>query len=507
MEATLGIDVGTTNAKAAVVGADGRVISQASRGFHTYHLGPGLVEQDAEDWWRAAGEAARESVVEAGRQGAEIRGIGVSGQGCALTPVAARGQPLRRAIIWMDTRAEPQCEWMRTHAAEEILAANSNLVAPYNVEPKALWLRDHEPAIFEQTHCFLTTTAFITQRLCGAFVMNRSDGGILFSYDLSRGDWSDEVLRALRLPREKLPRLVACEEVVGGLQSEAAAALGLPANIPVVAGGEDTSAAAVAAGVVHPGQAYLSLGTAGVVGICLDRQLPQPRLLSFPHVVSGIDLLSGSMSSLGAAVSWFRERFGGGKDGADAVDALSAEAATSPPGAHGLVFLPYLTGELHPILDPFARGTFIGLSLATTRADLLRAIMEGGACAIRHNLEVAAEVGARAGELRAVGGPTRSAVWCQIIADVTGLRLQVMEDTAGGAPVGDALLAAAGVGLAPDLVHTAEKRASPSATYSPRPEVRARYDALYGVYVRAYQRLKEEFRSLAELPPVGESVG
>lgn len=501
MDATLGIDIGTTNAKAAVVDAHGRVVAEASRTYRTYHLGPGLVEQDAEEWWRATCEAAGAAIDEARKAGEHVRGIAVSGQGCALTPVDEEGHPLRRAIIWMDTRAEPQCEWMRRSVADEVRAANGNLVAPYNVEPKILWLREHEPAFYEATRCFLTTTAFITHSLCGDLVMNRSDGGILFSYDLARGDWSDAVLRAIDLPRDKLPRLANCDEVVGGLTPEAASALGLQGGTPVVAGGEDTSAAALAAGVAIPGQAYLSLGTAGVVGICLDRPLPQPRLLSFPHVVDDIVLLSGSMSSLGAALSWFHQRFGADLRG-DPYAALSAEATQSPPGANGLVFLPYLTGELHPILDPFARGTFVGLSLSTTRADLVRAMMEGGAYAIRHNLEVGMEVGAHPEELRAVGGPTRSSLWCQIIADVVQLPVTVMPEQAGSAQVGDALLAAAGIGLVPNLVQAAEERARSRALFTPRPQVRARYDALYAIYRETYEQLKGSFRALADLPPV-----
>lgn len=498
-DATLGIDVGTTNAKAAVLDLQGKVLAEASCGYPITHPGPGAAEQEAEAWWEASCKAARTAVQQAARQHARVRAIAASGQGCALTPVDRTGRALRRALIWMDTRSEPQCEWMRRHAGEKILAANSNLVAPYNVEPKALWLRDNQPDIFAAAHAFLTSTAYVIHRLCGAFVTNRSDGGILFSYDLANGDWSDDVLDAIGLPRHKLPRLAACDEVVGVVLPEVAEAIGVARDTPVIAGGEDTSAAALAAGVVCPGQAYLSLGTAGVVGICLDRPLPQPRLLSFPHVLEGMVLLSGSMSSLGAAMGWVRDLLEV-SDSGDPYSALSEQAVSSPPGAGGLVFLPYLTGELHPILDPFARGTFIGLSLTTGRPDLVRAIMEGGAYAIRHNLETAAQVGASPAELRAVGGPSRSAVWCQTIADITGLPVLVMEETAGGAPAGDALLAAAGAGLVSDLASAAEERARRGTAYIPRSSLRDRYDALYGVYLRAYERLKDEFRILAKLP-------
>jgi xylulokinase len=201
VDATLGIDVGTSNAKAAVVDTAGRVLSQASVAYPTAHLGAGLVEQEANDWWASSCSAVREALTQLHGEDVRIAGIGVSGQGCALTPVDTHGRPLRRAIIWMDTRSESECAWMRSRASDAIQRANGNLIAPYNVDPKILWLRRHEPATYEATICFLTTTAYVTQCLSEAFVMNRSDGGILFSYDLARGDWSDEVLHSLGVPR------------------------------------------------------------------------------------------------------------------------------------------------------------------------------------------------------------------------------------------------------------------------------------------------------------------
>lgn len=499
MQATLGIDVGTSNTKAAIVDAAGRALATAGVPYRTHHLGPGLVEQDAEDWWSSTCMAVRTALAQLGG-GITIVGIGVSGQGCALTPVDADGRALRRAIIWMDTRSEPQCVWIRAHAAAAIHEANGNLVAPYNVDPKILWLRQNEPETYAAAHCFLTTTAYVTQRLSGAFVANRSDGGILFSYDLTQGDWSDAVLEAIGVPRARLPALAASHAVAGPLRSSAAEELGIPAGVPVVAGGEDTSSAALAAGVVAPRQSYLSLGTAGVVGICLDRPLPQPRLLSFPHVVEGITLLSGSMSSTGASLHWFLRELGGMPADSVGFQRLGALAEGSAPGAGGLVFLPYMTGELHPILDPFARGTFIGLSLSTTRGDMVRAMMEGAACAIRHNLDAAREVGACLEELRATGGPSSSAVWCQIIADVTGLPVLAMDDAMSGAPVGNALLAAMAAGLVEDLTAAAQERARVGREYYPRNDLRERYDALYGIYIRSYAKLKDEYPILAELP-------
>lgn len=497
----LGLDVGTTSAKGVLLRADGRVVAEAgSPPYPVDRPWPGWAEQDPEAWWAAVRGVVRELCARIDGNG-RVAGVAASGQGCACTLVDARGEPLRPAIIWMDTRAAAEADRMAAAWGDDVRRLNGNGVGVYNVEPKLLWLREHEPEVLARAEYTLTTTAYVTRRLSGRTAMNAADGGILFAYDAAAGGWSDGLLRAMGLRPGLYPPLFPCAQVVGEVTAEAARETGLAPGTPVVAGGEDTPAAALSAGVRAPGDAFLSLGTAAVAGVCraAGGSLGEPRLLSYPHVLPGLTIASGSMSSAGAAVEWLLREFGPAY-GAVSTDyaGINRAIAASPPGAGGVLFLPYLSGELHPILDPNARGVFCGLSVATTKDDLARAVVEGSAMAIRHNLTVAEEAGAPVGRLLATGGPTRSRPWCQAIADVADRPVAVV--ASGGAPIGDALLAATGVGLIADPADLLDAVAVVERVHEPRPELRARYDHLFAAYLSLYEHLKPDFAFMAGRP-------
>jgi xylulokinase len=245
-------------------------------------------------------------------------------------------------------------------------------------------------------------------------------------------------------------------------------------------------------GVAIPGQALLSLGTAGTLYVVQDKPAISPELLAFAHVLNGRALLGGSMVAVGGALAWLRHLLGD----ALSFDDLTALAAQCEPGADNLLFLPYLSGELQPINDGHARGVFIGLSMTTTRAQMARAVMEGTAFAIAHNAVSATTVGTPITEIRAAGGPTNSPLWCQMIADVSGYPVTVLRGSAG-APLGNVLLAAAGIGLIPDAAQAAIAHAQPSHIYNPRPEYGPRYAALFAVYRGLYAKLAGSFAALA----------
>jgi len=499
-ELLLGIDAGTTNVKAVLATPAGRVVAQASRPHRTSRPRPGWAEQNPEDWWDGTVAAVRDVMLTARASAAQVWGIGISGQGCGVTLVDDRGNVVRPAIIWMDTRAEPQCEQLRATCGDTILETNGKQPAPYNADPVLIWLQQHEPASVDRARCSLTTTGYLNFRLTREPVQNVSDASILFAFDLAAGTWSDLLIDAFGLPRKLYPHVVGCTEQIGGLGDEAAAALGLRPGTPVVAGGEDTSSAGLAIGVVKAGQALLSLGTAGTVYVVQEPPSPgpavrppvHPQLLAFLHVLEGQTLLGGSMAAVGAALQWCRDLLLPEED----YVALIELAEASRPGADGLIFLPYLSGELQPINDGNARGVFFGLSMSTGRPQMVRAVMEGAAFAIAHNLDLADQAGTPITELRAVGGPARSPLWCQIIADVAQRPVAVLGDDAG-APLGDALLAAAGVGLIGDPASVAHDVASVARTFVPREEIGARYQELFDVYRRLYPQLREPFAVLA----------
>jgi xylulokinase len=488
-QALLGVDVGTTAVKAAVFDAGGALLGTASVEYPTRYPRPGWVEQDPEDWWRAAGTAIRTALEQADRPA--VAAACVSAQAPTLLALDARGRPLRPALIWMDRRAEAECGRLRETLGEELVQrVTGNRIDPYFVAPKLLWFREHEPDLHARTHSFVQATGYLVHRLTGELTLDREHASLLSLRDLAGEAWSEPLCEAVGVTPELFPPLVSGDEVVGRVTAEAAAATGLLEGTPVTGGTVDGAAAALEAGVVDEGQAGEMTGTSTVLMLPSEQPRSEPALIAMRHAVPGRWLLLGAMVASGGSLRWLRDLLGAGS-----FDALTAEAEPEPPGAGGLVFLPYMMGERSPIWDSDARGVFLGLSLASGRGALVRAVLEGTAFAVRHNIETAAAAGIAIGELRSVGGGASSRLWSQIKADVTGLPV-LLPETSVGAPFGDAALAAVAAGLHPDvraLVGTVRIR----ERFEPRPQARERYEPLYGVYRRTYDSLRDEFGRLA----------
>jgi xylulokinase len=307
----------------------------------------------------------------------------------------------------------------------------------------------------------------------------------------------------MRLDPEKLPPIRACGEVIGMVTPKAAEATGLAPGTPVIAGMTDGTAAAVEVGLTRPGDAAEMTGQSTVLLICSDAPYRGTALIPLGHAIPGLHLVVGAMSATGGALRWFRDQLGehevaeAQRQGVDPFELLSAKAAQSPPGANRLIFLPYMYGERSPIWDSAARGVFFGLSLATTKGDLVRAILEGAAYGLRHNVETAAEAGFMVETLACVGGGARSALWNQIKADVLG-RPVTLPQAASGAAMGDAILVAASVGLYTSLSEAVAAMVRSGPTFLPQAENRARYNALYHIYRQLYPTLRPLFHELAE---------
>mgnify|MGYP001770928579 FL=1 len=492
MEAILlGIDIGTTNIKALLATSSGAVLHQVSVAYPTQLTEDGGAEQSPMDWWKGVVVATRTAVEESGVSPKSIQGIGVSGQGCAVTLIDSFGRVIRPAIIWMDTRSQAQSEWLEEQLGTKIRQISGKAPAPYNAEPSLLWLKTHELSNFEQAAVSLTSTAFVTFKLTGKIVANHSDASILLAYDLSGRCWSQELISSFGLSTDLFPPLAESCEVVGSLQAEAAAQLSLPEGIPVVAGGEDTSSAALALGVVEAGQVALSLGTAGTIYAVSDRPMTHPDLLTFAHVLPNVYLVGGSTSAMGAAIRWATELLN-----LSDTEALETLAAQAPVGSSGLIFLPYLSGELQPINDGKAKGVFFGLSQATRQREVARAVLEGTVYALAHNLRLIQSMGLKVCEIKATGGPARSALWCQIAADVMGIEVKVCTDL--GAPLGNALLAAEGVGLIKCAASTAAQLSRVERVYYPNSTNTRLYRGLMEIYRGLYPALRVSFSQLKE---------
>jgi xylulokinase len=487
----VGIDIGTTAVKASVIDEGGRPVSEASQPYPTAYLRPGWVEQDPADWWHGTVTAVRGALRPlTGDQLSSVLGIGVSAQAPTLLALDASGAPLRPALIWMDRRAGVETAALGAEVGEAaIVHTTANRLDPFFVAPKLRWLADNEPDVLAATDLMVQINGYIAYRLTGEHSLDEQHASILGVRRIAEGDWWGEMLSAVGVDRTVFPPIRAATDVIGAVTPAASAETGLPIGIPVVAGTVDSAAAALEAGVTAPGQAAEMTGTSTVVVMPSERPLNGGAFITMASALRGQWLALAAMVATGASLHWLRNLTGHGAD----FDTLTTEAGSVPPGAGGLIFLPYMMGERSPIWDSAARGVLVGLNLGTGRAELTRAVLEGTAFALRHNLEAAASAGLRVEELRSLGGATRSDLWCQIKADVTGVPIVRMKASTG-ATFGDAALAAVGVGHHPDLASFVSAAAVADRVFQPSD---AAYDDFYGSYRRSYSSLRPEFPALA----------
>ncbi|MFZ1768824.1 MAG: FGGY-family carbohydrate kinase [Caldilinea sp.] len=504
-ELLVGIDVGTTGAKAIICDRHGQVLAQAGEEYPTAFPQPGWAEQDPDAWWQATRRVLRKVLADANVAPQTVAAIGVSCQAPSLVAVDAQGVPVHPALIWMDRRAEPQCDHLRATLDEDIVARiNGGRIDPYFLAPKLMWLRDRAPDAYDRCHYVLQTNGYIVHKLTGVFSMDSSHAPLTLLFDNDRQAWSPVLLDAMHVDAAKLPPITPCADIVGAVTREAAAATGLAAGTPVIAGMTDGTAASIEVGLVRPGEAAEMTGQSTVLLVCSDTPYQGKVLFPLGHPMAGLHLVVGAMVATGGALRWFRDQLGASEVaeaqrlGVDPFDLLSQKAAQSQPGANRVIFLPYMYGERSPIWDSAARGVFFGLSLATTKADLVRAIMEGAAFGLRHNVEAAAEAGFTLATLTCVGGGARSALWNQIKADVLN-RPVALPGAAFGAPMGDAIVAAAGVGLYASVEDAVTQMVKPGPTFTPQPDNVARYENFYRVYRALYPALRQPFHDLAEV--------
>jgi xylulokinase len=501
----IGIDIGTTSTKAVAFDCQGRMLAEASQEYPTSYPQPNWAEQNPDDWWQATCIVLNKLFAQNEIDAHAVAGVGISGQAPALVAVDKKGQPLHPALIWLDRRSEPECDWLHERVGEDnISRVNGGRIDPYYLAPKLLWYKTHLPALYRQTHQFLQANGYIVHKLCERFSMDLSHGPLTQLFDSAQGTWSTPLVERMQIDPVKLPPLFACAAVVGEVTSKAAAATGLVAGTLVVAGLVDGAAAGLEAGLVKVGDAVEMTGQSTVLMICSDRPYLGKDLIPLGHAMPGQYLVVGAQVASGGALRWFRDQLGeperleAARLGIDPFELLSKAAEQSPPGANRLLFLPYLYGERSPIWDSDARGVFFGLSLATQKADMVRAIMEGAAFGLRHNVEAAAAGGFPLANLACVGGGARSAVWNQIKVDVLNQPIRLPQ-AATGAPLGDAIVAAVGAGLYPSLAEAVAQMTNKGTQYQPRAEFVARYAALYDVYVGLYPALKASFKQLAAI--------
>lgn len=479
----IGLDIGTSSVKAVLTDREGAIVGQADAPLTVSRPKPDWSEQDPEHWWEATLAATDALAAAHPREVAATAGLGLSGQMHGATLLDRDGAVLRPGILWNDGRSARQAEALEA-AVPTLRTITGNLAFPGFTGPKLLWVKENEPALFDRVATVLLPKAYVRYRLCGTLVEDMSDASGTLWLDVGKRDWSDVMLAATGLTRAHMPRLVEGTEPSGELAPELRRRWGMTGT-PVIAGGAgDNAAAAVGLGAVKPGDAFLSLGTSGVLWVTTDRFLPNPAsaVHAFCHAIPHTWHQMGVMLSAASAFGWLSTLLG--EREADLLAAVGEVAPAPSP----VLFLPYLSGERTPHNDVAARGAFAGLSHDTGRVQLTQAVLEGVAFATRDNLAALNAAGSSVEHIALVGGGSRSRLWAGILADVLGVPVfRVQGGEVGGALGAARLGRIAATGEAVAAVCPPPVRAE---TFEPDAGRRARYDEAYATWRGFYPAIR-----------------
>lgn len=496
---TLGIDIGTTGLKAVVLDLDHGVVAHAERPHELLSPHPAWAEEDADQWWRTTVSAVQELLRSV--PASAIAAIGVSGMVPAMVLLDASGRPVRNSIQQNDARAAAEVDELRASVdVGEFFQITGGVPNQQNVAPRWRWLAHHEPDAVARAAHLIGSYDYITYRLSGQLSLEENWAAESGLYDVTRHAWHASYLQQAGIAREMLPTVRPPTAVVGGVSAEAAQATGLAEGTPVLSGSADHVAAALAAGLTNNGDVLLKFGGAGDILYCADSPEPDPHFYFDYHDIPGLTLINGCMASSGSLVKWFARELAGSAEPAD----LDREAALIGPGAGGIVALPYFLGEKTPIFDPAARGVFAGVMLHHTRAHLYRAVLESVCYGLAHHLALLREAGRPISRVRVADGGTRSGLWMQIAADVTGEPLSVVGGDAASA-LGVAFVAAMGIGLASDWGEI-DRFAPTGASYTPQAEAHAAYQQGYTLYRELYTRVQPLLPALGRLESAGSAL-
>ena len=487
---TIGIDLGTSAMKLLLADENGTIRNTAVREYPLLFPHPGWSEQEPKAWWGALQSGLQELL--SGFDASEVVGIGVGGQMHGLVALDKDDNVIRPAILWNDGRTAEETEWLNTAIGKETLSKyTGNIVFAGFTAPKILWMQKHEPENFARISKIMLPKDYINYRLTGVHACDYSDASGMLLLDVEHKRWSKEMLSICGVTEEQLPHLYESYDVIGTVKEEVAATLGIPASVKVVAGAGDNAAAAVGTGTVGNGACNISLGTSGTIFISSDSFGVDPLngLHAFAHA-DGHWHLMGCMLSAASCNKWFCEEILKTSDYAS--EQIDMEENL---GQNRVFFLPYLMGERSPINDVDARGTFVGLSLDTTRRDMVQAVLEGVAFAIRDSFEVARSIGVRIDCSKVCGGGAKSPVWRKMLCNILNIPLDLPQ-TEQGPGMGGAMLAMVGAGLYPSVEACADALVSVKETIYPDPEHAAKYEAQYRKFRKIYPSVKDLYKEI-----------
>ena len=488
----IGIDLGTSAAKLLLVDGEGRILNTVTKEYPLCFPKPGWSEQDPAEWWKACQEGLKELLE--GFDASLVAGIGCGGQMHGLVALDERGEVIRPAILWNDGRTAEETAWLNTAVGKARLSAlTANIAFAGFTAPKLLWMKKNEPENFARIAKIMLPKDYVNYMLSGVHCCDYSDASGMLLLDVAHKRWSPEMLEICGVSESQMPRLFESYEVVGTLKPAVAAALGLPESVKVTAGAGDNAAAAVGTGTVGDGACNISLGTSGTIfisseGFGVD---PNNALHAFAHA-DGHYHLMGCMLSAASCNKWFCDEI------LKTTDYATEQVDITPDrlGRNHVFFLPYLMGERSPINDTDARGAFIGLTMDASRADLVQAVLEGVAFAIRDSFEIARSLGIPVDRSKLCGGGARSPLWRTILANVLNIPLDIPQ-TEEGPGYGGAMVAMVGCGAYGSVKDCADALVRVTKTVEPEPALAARYEEQYRKFKLIYPALKEVFPRLA----------
>lgn len=502
----IGIDIGTTGAKAVLMDINGVVVNTATNEYPMSTPHPLWAEQNPDDWWNATCSTIQNVLSESKVNANNVKGVGLTGQMHGLVTLDSRGQVLYPCIMWNDQRTSEECKEITDKIAfNNLLSITGNQVLPGFTAPKIIWLRKNKPDIYSRINKILLPKDYIRFKMTNEIFSDVSDASGTSLLNVKERSWSKEISGKLEIPIEWLPEVVESITQTGSITKQASALTGLTEGTPVFAGGGDQAAGGIGAGAVREGIVSIVLGTSGVVFTYSDdyRIEPEGKLHAFCHSVPGKWHLMGVTLSAAGSFRWYRDTFAqlekseSEKMGKDVYDILTSQADTVQAGSEGLFFLPYLTGERTPHPDPNAKGAFIGFNVRHTKAHFARSVLEGVAYSLKDCYELISNLGIKAENLIVSGGGAKSKLWRGIIADVFNAEINTLTCTEG-APYGAAIIAAVGSRNYKTVNEACEMMLKVESKIEPDKQKVSVYNDFYSIYKQMYPQLKNSFQNISE---------
>lgn len=507
MKYAIGIDIGTSGTKSALYDTTGKLIKSHTVEYPLYQPQNGYAEQNPSDWWNATVTSIKKIVTESEVSSNDIVGIGLSGQMHGLVMLDDQGKVIRPSIIWCDSRTGAECdEITKLVGKDRLIEITANPAIAGFTAAKIMWIKKHEPQNYAKTKHILLPKDYIRYKLTGEFATEVSDASGMQLLDIANRCWSDEVLQKLDIDKNLLAKVYESPEVTGQVTAKIAELTGLKEGTPVVGGGGDNAAAAVGTGVVEDNKAFTTIGTSGVLFAHTSKMQidKKGRVHTFCCAVPNEWHVMGVTQAAGLSMKWLRDTLcdteiqKADEQGIDSYILLDRMSREIPIGANKLVYLPYLMGERTPHLNPNARGVFFGLSAMHTKADIIRAVLEGVSYSLRDCIEVLREMNVYTNDMMACGGGAKSPVWRQMLADLYRCDVKTLSSNEGAA-LGAAILAFVGAGEYETVQSACKAIVKTASCHPPITRNSDIYDKFYNVYKSLYPSLKDNYEMLANV--------